>query len=153
MNQTNEAAQGAAAERELFEQWLKTSPYTFCQISRLSNQDYVHPSIQGDWIVWQAARASRASAPNESMLRIAATAVVREALDEVTTHPCDAHDDAVRAQSLYGVMADLYAALKAKPSPHRGVGPTIQSIMTEEALRRVAEMQGGASARVGVSDV
>ncbi len=43
----------------------------------------------------------------------AARAVVREALDAVSVHPCDVNDDAVRAAGLYGPMADLYAALAA----------------------------------------
>lgn len=42
-------------------------------------------------------------------------AVLREALDAVDVHPCDVHDDAVRAKWLYDPMADLYAAAIAPP--------------------------------------
>jgi hypothetical protein len=47
-------------------------------------------------------------------LRVAANAVVREALDNVSVHPCDYNDDSVRAKSLYGAMADLYAATRCR---------------------------------------
>ncbi|MYM92532.1 hypothetical protein [Duganella vulcania] len=45
-------------------------------------------------------------------LERAAAAVLRNALDAVEVHPCDVHDDAVRAKGLRGPMADLYAAVK-----------------------------------------
>ncbi|OFJ47871.1 hypothetical protein BA896_001515 [Janthinobacterium lividum] len=50
-----------------------------------------------------------------SALNKAAKAVLREALDAVDVHPCDVHDDAVRAKGLFGPMADLYAAAIALP--------------------------------------
>lgn len=50
-----------------------------------------------------------------SALNKAAKAVLREALDAVDVHPCDVHDDAVRAKGLCGPMADLYAAAIALP--------------------------------------
>ncbi|HIE5943627.1 hypothetical protein [Burkholderia cepacia] len=41
----------------------------------------------------------------------AAKAVVREALDSVSVHPCDEHDDEVRARQLPDYMQKLYRAL------------------------------------------
>lgn len=41
----------------------------------------------------------------------AAKAVVREALDSVSVHPCDEHDDEVRARQLPDLMQKLYRAL------------------------------------------
>lgn len=46
-------------------------------------------------------------------LFLAARAVVREALDNVEVHPCDEHDDSVRAKGLYGTMQNLHAALSS----------------------------------------
>lgn len=51
----------------------------------------------------------------DSDVRDAAQAVVREALDRVTVHPCDEHNDEVRSNALVGPMADLYRALKSSP--------------------------------------
>jgi hypothetical protein len=42
----------------------------------------------------------------------AACAIVREALDSVTVHPCDQHNDAVRAAQLSEPMLTLYVALR-----------------------------------------
>lgn len=41
----------------------------------------------------------------------AAHEVLREALDNVSVHPCDVNDDVVRAKGLYGPVAKLYQAL------------------------------------------
>ncbi|MBC8739812.1 hypothetical protein F6X40_24160 [Paraburkholderia sp. UCT31] len=42
----------------------------------------------------------------------AAAAVVAEALDDVDVHPCDAHNEEVKASVLHGTMRQLYDALK-----------------------------------------
>lgn len=49
----------------------------------------------------------------------AAAAVLREALDNVSVHPCDFSNDEVRAKGLCGPMARLYQALW-HPSPANG---------------------------------
>lgn len=53
-------------------------------------------------------------APTEETIVAAAQAVVRQALDDVSVHPCDYHDDAVRARLLHGPVSDLHAALTAR---------------------------------------
>jgi hypothetical protein len=105
-----------ADEREQFEAWCGAERYRFVPLNRTSGDRYVHPGVQADWEVWQA-RATYLSASPESLLYIAATALLREALDDVQVHPCDVNDDEVSARGLYGRMADLYAALKAQPAP------------------------------------
>ena len=45
-------------------------------------------------------------------IREAATALVRHHLDAVEVHPCDEHDDAVRARSCIPEVQDLHAALQ-----------------------------------------
>lgn len=53
------------------------------------------------------------AAPNaDTDLRWAATVVVRDALDDVEVHPCDHHNDMVRAQHLRAPLAALYSALR-----------------------------------------
>lgn len=44
----------------------------------------------------------------------AAQAVVRQALDDVSVHPCDYHDDAVRAKLLHGPVLSLHTVLSAR---------------------------------------
>lgn len=47
----------------------------------------------------------------DAELMTAAKAVVREALDNVCVHPCDQHNDAVKAKGLVEPVASLYAAI------------------------------------------
>lgn len=51
------------------------------------------------------------SAIDRVALRVAASQVVRNALDEVDVHPRDQANDSVRARELVGPMRDLYEVL------------------------------------------
>lgn len=55
----------------------------------------------------------------------AAKAVVREALDSVSVHPCDEHNDDVRARQLPDYMQNLYRALLATPLPEPATSPGV----------------------------
>jgi hypothetical protein len=85
----------------------------------LSECDFAGMSI-GDKVIIQAAIGRlRADAPRaESDAVIAAARVaVRDALDDVDVHPCDTHDDAVRARGLSDPMRTLWLALGNQPTP------------------------------------
>jgi hypothetical protein len=57
----------------------------------------------------------------------AVDAVLRDALDAVTVHPCDVNDDKVRAQQLIGPMADLYKVRHSQPSDNLQQASTAQA--------------------------
>lgn len=61
-------ASGAQASdepmRRAFEAWAGAERYRFVTLSRAPSGNYVHPAIQYDWIVWQAA-TPRATADGE----------------------------------------------------------------------------------------
>jgi hypothetical protein len=67
----------------------------------------------------------------------AASAVLRDAMDNVRVHPCGENDDAVRARGLYGPMADLYAALAAATAPQ----PVADSNSVEFAGIRICQLE------------
>jgi len=55
---------------------------------------------------------NRRTTPDREAIIAAAKVVVREALDDVDVHPCDVHNDDVRANCLAESMRALYLALK-----------------------------------------
>jgi hypothetical protein len=64
----------------------------------------------------------------------AAKTVVREELDSVSVHPCDEHDDEVRARQLPDHMQKLYRALLATPQPEPRAEVTDKLIATAGLL-------------------
>lgn len=64
----------------------------------------------------------------------AAKAVLREELDKVEVHPCDYHDDTVRAGRLYGPYRELWEAIaeqaKGQAAPVLAVKTPIQRYMS-----------------------
>lgn len=52
------------------------------------------------------------SAVADEQVRVAATALVRHHLDSVAVHPCDAHNDDIRAGQCIPEVQDLHAALR-----------------------------------------
>jgi hypothetical protein len=59
---------------------------------------------------------ARRTTPDREAIIAAAEVVVREALDSVTVHPCDEHNDDVRADHVVDPMRALYLALKTAPN-------------------------------------
>ncbi|WP_431290442.1 hypothetical protein [Burkholderia cepacia] len=57
--------------------------------------------------------AARRTTPDREAIIAAAWKVVREALDDVVVHPCDQHDDDVKARRLPLHMHALYLVLQA----------------------------------------
>jgi len=67
-----------------------------------------------------------------SPLAIAAKRVLRTALDEVQTHPCDQGDDLVAAKSLSPEQTGLLEALIADYPPPARPGPDRIGTLTNE---------------------
>ena len=61
-------------------------------------------------------RSERRSERSQKIIE-AARSFIRQELDNVQTHPCDADDDNVKAASLYGPVADLHQALASSLAP------------------------------------
>ncbi|KWF90343.1 hypothetical protein WL95_27320 [Burkholderia cepacia] len=70
-----------------------------------------------------ALAAEAAASPAAEAVIEAARAVLREELDDVTVHPCDQHDDDVKARRLPEHMQALYRALKGDPQPAQADAP------------------------------
>ncbi|KVS06739.1 hypothetical protein [Burkholderia vietnamiensis] len=59
-------------------------------------------------------KAARRTTPDREEIVRAATAVIRDALDDVQVHPCDQYDDDVKARQLPVHMHALYLALQSQ---------------------------------------
>ena len=64
--------------------------------------------------------AARRTTPDREAIIAAARNVVRDALDDVVVHPCDVHNDDVKATRLAEPMLALYLALKTAPTSDKG---------------------------------
>ncbi|WP_217589817.1 hypothetical protein [Burkholderia sp. GbtcB21] len=100
------------ADRESFVHWVSTEwrPDDGAQL------------LAKDWprfafAAWQAARRTT---PDREAVITAAQRVVRDALDDVRVHPCDEHNDEMRANGLSELMYGLYAALKTAITSDKG---------------------------------
>lgn len=70
--------------------------------------------------MWDGFVAARRTTPDREAIIAAARDVVRDALDDVSVHPCDVHNDDVKAARLSEPMRALYSALKAAPTNDQG---------------------------------
>jgi hypothetical protein len=104
-------------EREEFEAWALTDGGYTRKDLELFNGQYIDEHANTALDAWQAARRTT---PDREAIIAAAEVVVREALDSVTVHPCDEHNDDVRADHVVGPMRALYLALKTAPNGEKG---------------------------------
>lgn len=85
-------------EREMFE----------AAMADLMKKKYPGPTSFDIWL------AARRTPPDREEIVRAATAVIRDALDDVQVHPCDQYDDDVKARQLPVHMHALYLALQSQ---------------------------------------
>lgn len=64
--------------------------------------------------------AARRTMPDREAIIAAARDVIRDALDDVVVHPCDVHNDDVKAAHFAEPMRALYLALKTAPTSDQG---------------------------------
>ncbi|WP_175958435.1 hypothetical protein [Burkholderia sp. BCC0405] len=106
------------AQRELYEK-LNAPLYTAddCMVMAEAANEIRYLAELIDALERQAARRTT---PDRDSIIEAAQALLRDALDEVRVHPCDAHNDEVRANGLSENMYALYLALTAAPNGEKG---------------------------------
>jgi hypothetical protein len=114
-------------ERAEFDEWASAEGINTCRSTH--SDSYAFPAARASWKAWQA-RAAQPPAAEGAVIQ-AAKVVMREALDSVCVHPCDEHNDDVRANCLSENMQALYHVLRTAPS--------------SSASERTADEAGGAS--------
>ena len=100
------------ADRESFVHWVSTE----------WRPDDGAELLEKDWprFAFAVCQAARRTTPDREAIIAAARNVVRDALDDVVVHPCDVHNDDVKATRLAEPMRALYLALKTAPTSDKG---------------------------------
>ena len=82
--------------------WRDTSGYDWCE-------------CHGEKLIQFTYKLIPATAARVNAVEAAALAVLREALDNVEIHPCDQHNDDIKAKQLSEPLQKLYFAMKDQP--------------------------------------
>ena len=101
---------------DAFEEWIVTfksnvrlKKYPIPNFDR--SGDYISPETENYWVVWKGASMDR----DDELKKILAACkiIVAEALYDVTVHPCDQHDNAVKSKFLSAPMKVIYDFLES----------------------------------------
>lgn len=89
-------------------------------------------------------KVAESSQPEPQAVLQAVDAVLKDALDGVTVHPCDEHNDEARARGLVGSMLELYRArIGVNQPPAQALLDQVQAVaqMADAAIHQSSDDQ------------